>query len=65
MAETGDAQLKLGLNAIGGEASMRIAECLADEGTVVNYGFLSGAPCMITPHLHDHAASDHCARHHA
>lgn len=48
-AETGSAQIKIGFDAIGGEASMRIAECLADGGTVVNYGFLSGEPCMIMP----------------
>ncbi len=49
-AETGGASIKLGLDAIGGGAAMRIADCLADDGTVVNYGFLSGEPCMITPH---------------
>ena len=35
---------------------MRLAECLSEGGTVVNYGFLSGEPCMITPHqaiVHD------------
>jgi NADPH:quinone reductase-like Zn-dependent oxidoreductase len=55
-AETGGAEIKLGIDAIGGEASMRIADCLTDGGTVVNYGFLSDQPCMITPHqtiLHD------------
>ena len=49
-AETGGAAIKLGIDAIGGEASMRIADCLADGGTVVNYGFLCNQPCMITPH---------------
>lgn len=29
---------------------MRLAGCLADGGTVVNYGFLAGAPCMIDTH---------------
>ncbi|MFQ5755774.1 MAG: zinc-dependent alcohol dehydrogenase family protein [Acidiferrobacterales bacterium] len=55
-AGTDGASIKLGLDAIGGDASMRIADCLADGGTVVNYGFLSGEPCMITPHqtiVHD------------
>ncbi|MDH3594991.1 MAG: zinc-dependent alcohol dehydrogenase family protein [Rhodospirillales bacterium] len=41
---------KLAIDAIGGEATLRLADCLADGGTVVNYGFLSGQPCMITPH---------------
>ena len=44
------AAIALALDAIGGAASMRLAGCLADGGTVVNYGFLSGAPCMIDPH---------------
>jgi NADPH:quinone reductase-like Zn-dependent oxidoreductase len=55
-AETGGAEIKLGIDAIGGEASTRIADCLADGGTVVNYGFLGDQPCVITPHqtiLHD------------
>ena len=28
---------------------MRLADCLSDGGTVVNYGMLSGNPCEITP----------------
>ena len=49
-AESGGAPIALALDAIGGAATMRLADCLADGGTVVNYGFLSGAPCMIDPH---------------
>lgn len=56
-AETGDdAAIRLALDAVGGTACMRLADCLSDGGVVVNYGFLSGDPCMITPHqtiLHD------------
>lgn len=48
--EIGDANLPLAIDAIGGSACMRLADCLSDGGTVVNYGFLSGDPCMITPH---------------
>jgi NADPH:quinone reductase-like Zn-dependent oxidoreductase len=44
------AGIKLAIDAIGGRATLRLADCLADGGTVVNYGFLSGEPCMITPH---------------
>ena len=44
------AAARLAIDAIGGEATLRLADCLADGGTVVNYGFLSGKPCMITPH---------------
>ena len=48
--DKGAAEAKLAIDAIGGEATLRLADCLADGGTVVNYGFLSGEPCMITPH---------------
>jgi len=48
-AEIGNDSVPLALDAIGGKASMRLADCLSDNGIVVNYGFLSGEPCMITP----------------
>ncbi|MFQ5937125.1 MAG: zinc-dependent alcohol dehydrogenase family protein [Acidiferrobacterales bacterium] len=48
--KTGGVKIRLGFDASGGESSTRIAECLADGSTVVNYGFLCGQPCMITPH---------------
>ncbi len=54
--EIGSAPVRLGLDAAGGGACLALADCLSDGGTVVNYGFLSGEPCMITPHhaiLHD------------
>ncbi len=47
---SGGAPIALALDAIGGAATMRLAGCLADGGTVVNYGFLAGAPCMIDTH---------------
>jgi len=43
----GAAPIRLAIDAIGGEAVMRLADCLADGGTVVNYGLLSGKPCML------------------
>ena len=46
--ELGDEQLKLAIDAIGGESTMSIASCLSTGGTVVNYGYLAGKPCMIT-----------------
>ena len=56
-AEIGaEARLPLAIDAIGGRACQRLADCLSDGGTVVNYGFLSGEPCMITPYqtiIHD------------
>ena len=45
---TGGAQIGLGLDAIGGAATMRLAGCLATGGTVVNYGLLSGEACKIS-----------------
>ncbi len=44
-----DANLPLAIDAIGGSACLRLADCLSRGGTVVNYGFLSGEPCMISP----------------
>lgn len=44
-----DASVKLGIDALGGSATSRLADCLSDGGTVVNYGFLSGEPCQMTP----------------
>ena len=34
--------IRLGIDAIGGEAGGRIGDCLADGGVVVSYGALSG-----------------------
>lgn len=43
----GGGRIKLGVDAIAGDATRRMANCLADSGTVVNYGLLSGKPCEI------------------
>jgi trans-2-enoyl-CoA reductase len=40
--ETGDAPIRLGIEAIGGAATGRIANCVANDGTVVHYGSMSG-----------------------
>jgi NADPH:quinone reductase-like Zn-dependent oxidoreductase len=48
-AATGGAAIKLGIDAVGGKATMRLAATLADGATVVNYGALSGEPCIVTP----------------
>ncbi len=29
---------------------LRLADCLAEDGTIVNYGLLSGQPCMLGAH---------------
>ena len=44
-----DANIPLAIDAVAGAACMRLAECLSNGGIVVNYGFLSGDPCEITP----------------
>lgn len=48
-AATGKAGIRLGLDAVGGSATDRLAGCLAASGTVVNYGALSGEACRIAP----------------
>jgi len=40
--ETANANIKLGLEAIGGAATGRIVECVGTDGTVVHYGSMSG-----------------------
>lgn len=55
-AATGGAGARLALDAVCGDATRRLADCLDDGGVVVTYGFLSGEPCRVTPHqlvLHD------------
>jgi trans-2-enoyl-CoA reductase len=46
-AATGDAPIRLAIDAVGGELIMRLGDCLAEGGTIVNYGLLSGRPCML------------------
>jgi mitochondrial enoyl-[acyl-carrier protein] reductase / trans-2-enoyl-CoA reductase len=41
-AATGGAPIRLGIDAVSGEACRRIAECVADGGVVVSYGSMSG-----------------------
>jgi len=46
-AAIGEAPLPLAVDAVGGSATQRLARCVSDGGTVVNYGVLSGEPCMV------------------
>jgi trans-2-enoyl-CoA reductase len=46
-ALTGGAPLPLAIDAIGGSATQRLARCVDENGVVVNYGVLSGKPCMM------------------
>ena len=43
----GDARVPLAIDAVAGAAVTRLADCLSEGGTVVNYGLLSGEPCQI------------------
>ena len=50
-AEIGEeAPVRLGIDAVGGDACLHLAEAVSKGATLVNYGFLSGEPCKITPH---------------
>lgn len=46
-AAIGEGSLPLAIDAVGGTGTQRLARCLSDGGTVVNYGLLSGEPCMV------------------
>lgn len=46
---TGGAAIRLGIDAVGGPATDRLAACLAEGGVVVNYGMMSGEPCQVSP----------------
>jgi len=43
----GDAPIHLGLNAVGGESALRLANCLAAGSTLVTYGAMSLQPLKI------------------
>jgi mitochondrial enoyl-[acyl-carrier protein] reductase / trans-2-enoyl-CoA reductase len=47
-ASAGGAPIRLGIDAVGGEAGRRIGDCLADGGVVVSYGALSGNDPMLS-----------------
>jgi len=46
---TGGAAIRLGIDAVGGAATDRLAQCLAEGATLVNYGMMSGQPCQVSP----------------
>lgn len=50
-AATGGVDIRLGIDAVAGETTGHLAACLAEGGTLVSYGMLSGRPCAIDPHL--------------
>lgn len=46
---TGGANIRLAIDAVGGSSTERLAGCLANGGTLVNYGVMSGQPCQVSP----------------
>jgi mitochondrial enoyl-[acyl-carrier protein] reductase / trans-2-enoyl-CoA reductase len=50
--KTGGGTIRLGLDAVSGRATQRIAECVSEDGVVCNYGSMSGEdPVMSRPAL--------------
>lgn len=47
-AATEKADIKLAIDAVGGAASNRVADCLAKGGTLVNYGMMSGEAAQVS-----------------
>lgn len=48
-AATDDSAIKLGIDAVGGAATDRLGAALSDGATLVNYGAMSGEPCVLAP----------------
>ena len=46
-AAIGEGALPLAIDAIGGSGTQRLARCVQEGGTVVNYGLLSGEACTV------------------
>lgn len=46
---TGNARIRLGIDAVGGAATDRLAQALAPGGVVVNYGAMGGSACEVSP----------------
>ncbi len=44
---TGGATIGLGIDAVAGAAVGRLAQCVSEGGTVINYGLMSGEPIQI------------------
>jgi NADPH:quinone reductase-like Zn-dependent oxidoreductase len=49
-AATHGASIRLAIDAVAGTQVVRLGDCLADEGIVVNYGLLSGENPQLTAH---------------
>jgi len=49
-AATGNAPIRLALDAVGGTATDGLAASLGEGGVIANYGLLSGAACQVDPY---------------
>lgn len=47
---TNGAAIRLAIDAVGGTQTVRLGDCLAEEGIIVNYGLLSGENPQLTGH---------------
>jgi mitochondrial enoyl-[acyl-carrier protein] reductase / trans-2-enoyl-CoA reductase len=43
------AQIRLGIDAVAGNATGHLADCLCESATLVSYGRMSGEPCAVQP----------------
>ena len=48
-AATGNADIRLAIDAVAGEHSQHLADCLSENGVIANYGLLSNKPCQLSP----------------
>ena len=46
---SGGAAIRLAIDAVGGNSTDNLAMCLTEGGTLVNYGMMSGEPCVVSP----------------
>jgi NADPH:quinone reductase-like Zn-dependent oxidoreductase len=46
---TGGANIRLGIDAVGGASTDNLASSLSEGGVLVNYGMMSGEPCQVSP----------------
>ncbi|HWS40549.1 MAG TPA: zinc-dependent alcohol dehydrogenase family protein [Arenimonas sp.] len=46
---TDGAKIRLAIDAVGGQSTDNLANCLTNGGVLVNYGAMSGQPCQISP----------------
>lgn len=46
---TDGAKIRLGIDAVAGAATGRLAACLCESATLVSYGRMSGEPCAVNP----------------